>query len=115
MKSSKPVSTAILCHWMPITLLMSSRFLFWKLPSMNGNDMPLDAYKPAYSIARSGLEVAKYEIKVTAKIAYSSTGEGLYRFVDQVVNQVYLYTKFETADAKRVYACFDQPDMKATF
>jgi aminopeptidase N len=28
---------------------------------------------------------------------------------------VYLYSQFETADAKRMFACFDQPDLKATY
>src|SRR3712207_1773778 len=43
------------------------------------------------------------------------TGEGLHRFVDPVDGSVYLYTQFETFDAHRMYACFDQPDLKATF
>ena len=43
------------------------------------------------------------------------TGEGLHRFVDPVDKSVYLYTQFETSDAHRMYACFDQPDLKATF
>ncbi len=46
---------------------------------------------------------------------YSNTGEGLHRFVDPVDNEVYLYTQFESADAKRMFACFDQPDLKATY
>ena len=28
---------------------------------------------------------------------------------------MYLYSQFETADAKRMFACFDQPDLKATY
>ncbi|MDQ6672770.1 MAG: aminopeptidase N, partial [Chloroflexota bacterium] len=46
---------------------------------------------------------------------YSNTGEGLHRFVDPVDSGVYVYSQFETADAKRMYACFDQPDLKAPF
>jgi len=54
-------------------------------------------------------------LTVVADCAYSRTGEGLHRFVDPVDEAVYLYTQFETYDAHRMYACFDQPDLKATF
>jgi aminopeptidase N len=46
---------------------------------------------------------------------YTNTGEGLHRFVDPLDGETYLYSQFETADAKRMYACFDQPDLKASF
>ena len=44
-----------------------------------------------------------------------NTGEGLHRFVDPVDGHVYLYSQFETADCKRLFACFDQPDLKARY
>ncbi|TDD74115.1 aminopeptidase N [Actinomadura rubrisoli] len=58
---------------------------------------------------------AENELRVVADCAYSRSGEGLHRFVDPVDQSVYLYTQFETADAHRMYTCFDQPDLKATF
>ncbi len=58
---------------------------------------------------------AENVLRVVADCAYMNTGEGLHRFVDPVDKGVYLYTQFETFDAHRMYACFDQPDLKATF
>ena len=46
---------------------------------------------------------------------YSNTGEGLQRSVDPVDNEVYLYSQGETAFIRKMYPCFDQPDLKATF
>ncbi len=57
----------------------------------------------------------EHELEVVAVCRYSRTGEGLHRFVDPVDDRVYLYTQLETADARRVFACFEQPDLKATF
>ncbi len=54
-------------------------------------------------------------LTVRAICAYSHTGEGLHRFVDPVDGGVSLYTQFEVPDARRVYANFEQPDLKATF
>ncbi|MFD0774446.1 aminopeptidase N, partial [Streptomonospora algeriensis] len=58
---------------------------------------------------------AENELRVLAEAAFMRTGEGLHRFVDPVDGRTYLYTQFETADAQRMYACFDQPDLKASF
>ncbi len=58
---------------------------------------------------------AANELTVVAQCVYSRTGEGLHRFVDPVDDEVYLYTQFETFDAHRMFACFDQPDLKAIF
>ena len=58
---------------------------------------------------------AENELVIDAVGLYTNTGEGLHRFVDPVDGAVYLYSQFETADAKRLYPCFDQPDLKARF
>ncbi|WP_299165226.1 aminopeptidase N [uncultured Arthrobacter sp.] len=46
---------------------------------------------------------------------YSRSGEGLHRFEDPADGATYLYTQYEPADARRVFACFEQPDLKAPF
>ncbi len=55
------------------------------------------------------------EVSVKAMCRYSNTGEGLHRSVDPSDGNVYLYSQFEVPDARRVYAVFDQPDIKAVF
>jgi aminopeptidase N len=57
----------------------------------------------------------KNELVVVAQGKYTNTGEGLHRFVDPVDNEVYLYTQFEVPDSRRMFAVFEQPDLKATF
>ena len=54
-------------------------------------------------------------LEVVADAMYTNTGEGLHRFVDPVDNEVYLYSQFEVPDSRRVFAVFEQPDLKATF
>jgi len=54
-------------------------------------------------------------LTVDATAAYMNTGEGLHRFVDPVDDEVYLYSQFEVADCRRMFAVFEQPDLKATY
>src|SRR3954466_11738158 len=58
---------------------------------------------------------ADNELRVFCELPYSHTGEGLHRFVDPVDSRVYLYSQFEVPDARRMYARFEQPDLKSTF
>ncbi len=82
--------------------------------TLNGASLDVSGYDESTGIALTGLQ-AHNILVVDADCRYSNTGEGLHRFVDPVDNEVYLYSQFETADAKRMFACFDQPDLKATF
>src|SRR5262245_21836719 len=81
--------------------------------TLNGAPVSLDAFD-GDRITLTGL-AGDNVLRVTADCAYSHSGEGLHRFTDPADGRVYLYSDLETFDAHRVYACFDQPDMKATY
>ncbi len=57
----------------------------------------------------------KNVLTVDGRFSYMNTGEGMHRFVDPVDGETYLYTQFEVPDARRVFAVFEQPDLKASF
>ncbi|WP_375484501.1 aminopeptidase N [uncultured Mycobacterium sp.] len=82
--------------------------------TLNGRELDISGYDESTCIALTRLDEHNVLV-VDADCRYSNTGEGLHRFVDPVDGEVYLYSQFETADAKRMFACFDQPDLKAAF
>ncbi|MFC9507133.1 aminopeptidase N [Streptomyces sp. NPDC057002] len=83
--------------------------------TLNGDSLdPAEVFADS-RIALSGLLQGRNILRVVADCAYTNTGEGLHRFVDPVDDQAYLYTQFEVPDARRVFASFEQPDLKATF
>jgi len=81
--------------------------------TLNDTPVSLDAFD-SNRITLTGL-AAENVLRVVADCAYSRSGEGLHRFTDPADGRVYLYSDLETFDAHRVYACFDQPDMKASY
>ncbi|MGW7262941.1 aminopeptidase N [Streptomyces sp. NPDC054842] len=82
--------------------------------SLNGKDLDPAAVFDGARIRLDGL-AAENELVVDAQCAYSRTGEGMHRFVDPEDGEVYLYTQYEPADSRRVFANFEQPDLKAPF
>ncbi|GAA3094351.1 aminopeptidase N [Streptomyces rectiviolaceus] len=82
--------------------------------SLNGKDLDPSEVFDGTRITLEDLS-AENELVVDAQCAYSRTGEGMHRFVDPEDGEVYLYTQYEPADSRRVFANFEQPDLKAPF
>jgi len=65
-------------------------------------------------ITLNGL-LAANEVVVTATMRYSNDGQGLHRAVDPADDEHYVYGHSFLDAAPRVFACFDQPDLKAPY
>ncbi|MFF0227534.1 aminopeptidase N [Streptomyces sp. NPDC004629] len=61
------------------------------------------------------LAAGEHELRVDARMRYSRTGEGMHRFTDPSDGETYVYTQLFMDDVQRVFAAFDQPDLKAVF
>ncbi|MFG3658961.1 aminopeptidase N [Streptomyces sp. NPDC047706] len=72
--------------------------------TLDGNRLPL-----------KNLTAGDHELRVDAAMRYSRTGEGMHRFTDPTDGETYVYTQLFLDDVQRVFAAFDQPDLKAVF
>ncbi|GGT12852.1 aminopeptidase N [Streptomyces chromofuscus] len=72
--------------------------------TLDGNRLPL-----------KNLTAGDHELRVEAAMRYSRTGEGMHRFTDPTDGETYVYTQLFLDDVQRVFAAFDQPDLKAVF
>jgi aminopeptidase N len=82
--------------------------------TLNGAPVDLADWSAEKGLTLTGL-AAENVLVVDADFPYSNSGQGLHRTVDPVDGETYLYSQFETADAQRVFACFDQPDLKSVY
>ena len=82
--------------------------------TLNGKPLDICGWTAETGLTLTDL-AAENTLVVDADALYSTTGQGLHRSLDPVDKEVYLYSQFETADAQRVFACFDQPDLKSVY
>ncbi|MEV4756056.1 aminopeptidase N [Micromonospora sp. NPDC049559] len=82
--------------------------------TLNGAPVDISGWSAETGLTLAGL-AAENTLVVDADFLYSASGQGLHRSVDPVDGETYLYSQFETADAQRVFAAFDQPDLKSVF
>ncbi|MGL3807242.1 aminopeptidase N [Paeniglutamicibacter sp. R2-26] len=95
-------------------------FIHESIASITLNGTPVD---PATAVTGSRIYLqdllqggdSPNTLVIDGTARYSRSGEGMHRFVDPADGQTYCYTQFEPADARRVYANFEQPDLKAPF
>jgi len=82
-----------------------------RLARLNGRELDPEALADG-RLPLDGLE-GENELLIEADMAYSHTGEGMHRFTDPADGEVYVYTQAFLDDGPRIFAAFDQPDLKS--
>ncbi|MEU3303871.1 aminopeptidase N [Streptomyces sp. NPDC006678] len=82
--------------------------------TLDGQDLDPETLD-ANRLALTGLTEGEHELRIDAAMRYSRTGEGMHRFTDPADGETYVYTQLFMEDVQRVFAAFDQPDLKAVF
>ena len=81
--------------------------------TLNGVELDLTDFD-GERIALTGL-TEENEVVATATMRYSNDGQGLHRAVDPADGRHYVYGHCFLDAAPRVFACFDQPDLKSQY
>ncbi len=80
---------------------------------LNGEPVDTEALREG-RLPLSGL-AADNELVVVADMRYSRENEGMHRYTDPADGKTYVYAFVYIDNAPKVFACFDQPDLKAAY
>ncbi len=86
-----------------------------RLLSARLNGTPLDVAALADGRLPLRVDAGGNELVVEAVMGYRNDGEGLHRAVDPADGKHYTYAMSFLDAAPRIFACFDQPDLKAPY
>ncbi len=81
---------------------------------VNGEEIERPTGEYRIPLPASALQ-ARNVVRVTYEHEYDHTGDGFHQFVDPEDGSEYLYSNFEPYNAHRLFPCFDQPDLKASY
>jgi len=81
---------------------------------VNGEDLEPDWSGYRLTVPGDALD-AHNTVHVVYENEYDHGGDGFHQFRDPEDGEEYLYTNFEPYEAHRLFACFDQPDIKAEY
>lgn len=80
---------------------------------LDGASLPVDALDDGrYPLS---LAPGAHELVVEATMGFRNDGEGLHRSLDPADGRTYVYQMSFMSAAPSVFACFDQPDLKAPY
>ena len=81
---------------------------------VNGEELERPAGEYRIPLPASALRASNV-VRVSYEHEYDHTGDGFHQFVDPEDGSEYLYSNFEPYNAHRLFPCFDQPDLKASY
>ncbi len=83
---------------------------------VNGQSIPKIQYNGFFvQIPEKFLQLGRNSVMVSYTHDFSNNGTGLYRYKDIKDDHIYIYSMFEPFNANRLFPCFDQPNLKATY
>ena len=83
--------------------------------TVNGRDVEPDYNDFFITVSGEDLRVGSNVIEIGYTQKYGTAGYGLSRFIDQEDGRTYLYSDLWPYYANRLFPCFDQPDLRATY